>query len=476
MSGVTAVLNNSAGATTAEGVHDHDAAHHRAFSLITRMESVPFSRWHTKARVVIGSATFFDAFDALSLAFILPVLIGLWKISPTQIGLLIGSSYIGQFIGALAFGWLAERFGRIRSAAWAVGIMSVMGLACAFVGNYNGLLLCRFIQGIGLGGEVPVAASYINELSRAHGRGKFFMLYELIFPIGLMAASQLGVLIVPNYGWQAMFYAGAIPGLIILFFILHLPESPRWLISKGRLDEAEKIVQEIEASTDKRQEPPKSTAAQTATAIGNMKKKGSLKEILSSTYWSRTLIVWCLWAASYFVANGLNNWLPTLYKTVYHLPLQEALRYASLTNLVQVVITIACALLIDKVGRKAWTTGAFLIPAGLFATLWFLGANSFFTVMIMMTCSYAVLSTINTLLYLYTPEIYPTRMRAVATGLATAWLRLASAFGPMVVGGLVGSGGMVMVFAVFSGVCVLGALASRGMIETRGRKLEEIAP
>ncbi len=145
----------------------------RASQLLTRMESVPFSRWHLKPRIIMGSATFFDAFDALSLAFVLPVLIGMWNLSPAQIGLLIGSGYIGQAIGAIFFGWLAERRGRVFSAKWTVFLMSIMSIACVFSGNFMALFIFRFIQGIGVGGEVPVAASYINELSRAQGRGRF---------------------------------------------------------------------------------------------------------------------------------------------------------------------------------------------------------------------------------------------------------------------------------------------------------------
>src|SRR5438477_12312874 len=107
-----------------------------AAGLIARMESVPFSRWHAKARLIVGSATFFDAFSALSLAFDLPVLIRLWHITPTQSGLLIGSSYLGHFIGALLFSSLAEKYGRIRSAAAVTGLMSVMTLVCVFAGNF----------------------------------------------------------------------------------------------------------------------------------------------------------------------------------------------------------------------------------------------------------------------------------------------------------------------------------------------------
>jgi putative MFS transporter len=221
-------------------------------ALLARMENVPFCRWHTHARIIMGSATFFDAFNALSLAFALPILIGLWHISPAQSGYLIAASYIGQLAGALVFSWLAERIGRVVSATAAVAIMSVMSLGCALAGNFSALLACRLIQGVGVGGEMPVAAAYIGELSQTHGRGRFFLLYEMIFPVGLMATGQIGAWIVPAFGWKTIFLIGAIPGLVITFLVARLPESPRWLISNGRLEEAEAVVKQIEASTERR--------------------------------------------------------------------------------------------------------------------------------------------------------------------------------------------------------------------------------
>ena len=183
-----------------------------ASALIARLERVPFSRWHLRARIIMGSATFFDAFDALSLAFVLPVLVRLWGITPVQIGWLISVGYLGQFVGALVFGALAERYGRIRSAAGATALMSVMSLACALAGNFPALLVLRLVQGIGVGGEMPVAAVYINELSKAKGRGRFFLLYEMIFPVGLMMTGQIGAFVVPMLGWQVMFLIGGDPG------------------------------------------------------------------------------------------------------------------------------------------------------------------------------------------------------------------------------------------------------------------------
>lgn len=445
----------------------------RGAGLLTRMESVPISRWHIKARVVMGSATFFDAFDALSLAYVLPVLIGMWHLKPGDIGVLIATGYVGQLIGALFFGWLAERIGRVKSEFWTILLMSVMSLACAVTGNFGALMVCRFIQGIGVGGGNPVAAVYINELSQAHNRGRFFMLYELIFPIGLLAAAQAGALLVPNVGWQSMFLVGGIPGLLIVGFIWFLPESPRWLIGKGRYDEAEKIIEGLEASTDQRITPkPRPPVVAMAAAP----RKAGMRELFSSFYRKRTLVVWALWGTAYFIANGLNNWLPSLYKTVYHLPLTESLRLASMSNVLSVVFVLVCAYLVDRVGRRRWVMWAFGVAAVLLAALYLSGAQSAYIVMALGSTAYAVVGTITIMLFLYTPEIYPTRMRAIGTSLATSWFRIASAASPAMVGVVLGTNGVATVFLMFAGVCVLGIVAALGMTETRQKSLEEIAP
>lgn len=449
------------------------AAEIHGAELLARIENAPFSRWHARARIIVGSATFFDAFDALSLAFALPVLIRLWNITPGQSGLLISSSYIGQLIGALTFSWLAEKYGRIRSAAAAVALMSVMSLGCALAGDFNTLFAFRFIQGIGLGGEMPVAAAYISEVSRARGRGRFFMLYEMIFPIGLMAAGQIGAWVVPVFGWQTMFLLGGIPGLVITFMLMRLPESPRWLISKGRLSEAERIVEKMEAVTGVTR--PVAAPASHAAPAPAQAERSRWTEVLARSYRSRTLIVWALWATSYFITNSLNNWMPSLYNTVYHLGLRESLRAASMTNVAQVIVLLICAFSIDRTGRRNWAVASFAAGGALFAILGFMGSQSVTRVMILATAGYGIIGSVNAVLYLYTPEIYPTRMRAIGTGLATSWLRLASAIGPAVVGVMVGSGGIDSVFIMFAAAGIAGAVVATRMIETRARRLEEIA-
>jgi putative MFS transporter len=422
--------------------------------------------------VIVGSATFFDAFDALSIAFVLPVLVREWSIVPAQIGWLIAVGYLGQFAGALLFGALAERYGRVRSVAGATAVMSVMSIACAMSGSFATLLTLRLVQGIGVGGEMPVAAVYINELSKAQGRGRFFLLYELIFPIGLMMTGQIGALLVPTLGWQVMFLIGGVPGLLVTALLLRLPESPRWLISKGRIAEAEAIIRQIEASTDQRV-PATLDVRGVPLAPADANR---WTELLSRVYRGRTAVVWTLWACAYFITNGLNNWMPTLYSSVYHLSLGQALRAGTLTNVAQVLVLLGCAFAIDRVGRRRWTVAGFAAGAALLAALGTFAAHSVTAVIVLVTVSYGIVGSVNAVLYLYTPEIYPTRIRAIGTGLATCWLRLASAAGPVLVGYLVAAEGTGAVFLMFAAAGVIGALAATRMLETRNRALEEIAP
>src|SRR5437660_7844330 len=263
--------------------------------IVARLERLPTSWWQVKARIIVGVATFFDAFDALAIASVLPVIVPVLKLSPPQVGLFISAGFLGQLLGALLFGWIAERYGRMTAMIWSIALFAVMSLVCALAWDYDSLLVLRTIQGIGLGGEVPVAAVFISEVAKAQGRGRFVLLYALVFPIGLVAASLAGLWDVPRLGWQYMFVIGALPALLALALRSLLPESPRWLAVHGRHAEAEAAMALIERETEKATgrplPPPKPVVSASA-------RPASWSDLFGAGYLRRTLVVWVIWFAA----------------------------------------------------------------------------------------------------------------------------------------------------------------------------------
>jgi putative MFS transporter len=447
----------------------------RQKAVVGRIERLPFHSWHVKVRMYIGVATFFDAFDALMLAYTLPVLVPLWHIPRSRIGLLISAGYVGQLLGAVFYGWFAEHFGRIKSLTFSVMVLSLASLACIFAPHFWFFFAFRTLQGFGLGGEVPVAAAYINEVSRAKNRGAFFCLYECLFTIGLVAAAGIGLALVPVYGWKSMFLIGVIPALMVPFYIRGIPESPRWLAGQGRLDEAEVILDKLEKITTNNNvaklPPLDLSKIENVSAV-----KTHVAELFQGIYLKRTIAVWFLWFCAYFVNYGLTVWIPTLFTTVFHTPLAQALRYSFIAQFSGLVLCLICAFTIDHLGRKAWLSISYI---GAFIPLLVLGArgvHSGYELAVLYTVYFTLLSPSNMMLYLYTPEIYPTRMRALGCSLATSWLRIASAISPMVVTLLVPHG-IGTVFAVMSVAPLVGAIVTLGFtVETKGKVLETLAP
>jgi MFS transporter, putative metabolite:H+ symporter len=443
--------------------------------LVARLERLPVTPRLMLLRVIVGIATFFDAYTVLAIAFAMPQLVSEWKLTPTEVGMIISAGYVGQLFGAVLFGSLAEKIGRLRTLFITIVLFVSMDIACLFAWSGASMMALRFLQGVGTGGEVPVASAYINEFIGAEKRGRFFLLYEVIFPIGLMFAGMVGFFLVPIYGWQAMFVVGLIPSILTIPFRWFMPESPRWLASKGRFTEADAVVKLLEDDATRRgsvlRKPVVRPLASGATA------RSDWRELFKGIYLKRTFTIWGLWVCVYTINNGLVTWLPTLYKQVFQLPLQTSLAYGWVTSGVGVIASIICALSIDKVGRKPWYSTAFLLATVPLLTLAWLGATSATEVLILATGAYAILQTIAFSLYLYSAELYPTRLRAVGTGFGSAWLRAGSSIGPVLVGWIVGDFGIQYVFAAFAAVALVGGLVTlQFAIETKGQILEELSP
>ena len=300
-SGMADISLPQAGVSTAEAT---DAAHIAAQrSISARMERLPLTRTQVKARIVVGMATFFDGYDTLMLGLVMTVLVTSWHLTNQQVGLLLSGTSFGQLLGALLFPYLAERFGRLRAASYSVWIVGLLALAGAACWNFTSLLAARFVQGIGIGGEIPVASTYINEIAHSKTRGRFFLMYEAAFAFGYVFATMLGVLLISSYGWQIMFLIGALPAFVAAVMRRLLPESPRWLASKGRHEEADAIVSGLECEAEaklgsKLPEPDLAT-------VPVVPRQGTdIRELFRSMYLTRTLVIWSIWGGNFFVTQA----------------------------------------------------------------------------------------------------------------------------------------------------------------------------
>ncbi len=441
--------------------------------IIARIERMPGNAMHIRARLLIGLATFFDGFDVIAIATTLPLLIAKWSLSPGQIGFLIAAPSVGQLVGALLFPALAERFGRLRSIGWSAGIIGLMSLACGFAPSFEIFALLRILQGLGLGGELPVAATYINEVTRAHGRGKFVLLYEIVFPIGLMVSNAMGAMLVPRYGWEVMYFLGGVP--LVLFFILRhvVPESPRWLAEKGRIAEADSALRQFEARAKQELPPVGDTSRFDEMAARHPRRR--VRDLVSRAYLGRTLAVWMLWATCGFIQYGLSTWLPTVYKTIYHAPLQLALNLAAGASVLGVVGSLVCALLVDKVGRKPVINVSFVLCAASLVLAGVFHASTVYVVATFCALAMGFLASGFITAYVYTPELYPTSIRAMGCGLGGAWLKVSAIFAPGIIASTIGTGNLSSAFFGLAVVPLLAAVTVYFLgIETKGQVLEEL--
>ena len=207
-------------------------------------------------------------------------------------------------------------------------------------------------------------------------------------------------------------------------------------------------------------------------------KKTDVRELFKQRYLRRTLTVWVLWFGSYLLTNGLSPWLPTLWRSVYHLSLSDALFWAMVTRIIILPACLVIALYFDIMGRKVWFTGG-LLGGGMFLLiLWLIRPPTpFFTVFMLTTLAQVCVSLLSVALWAYNPELYPTRLRALGTSISTAWMRLASAVGPAMVGFVMATYSLNAVWLVFGALLLMsGIITGLFAVETRNRVLEEVSP
>lgn len=439
-----------------------------------RLDRLPLTRAHKRLLAVSGVGWAFDAMDVGLVSFVLAALAVDWSLDPGQLSWIASVGFIGMAIGASVGGLLADRVGRRQVFAATLLVYGLATGAAALSWSVGALLVFRFVVGLGLGAELPVASTLVSELAPARLRGRAVVVLEAFWAVGWVLAALIGFLVVPTGegSWRWALAIGALPALYAAVVRRGLPESVRYLERRGRTGEAEVVTRSFEASAGV--EAPAGRPAGTAgTVTGDRVAAPAVPRVPLRALWTggqapRTVALWVLWAAVNFSYYGAFLWLPTLL-VGQERSLTKGLGYALLITLAQLPGYAASALAVEAWGRRR-TLAVFLAGSAVAAALFGLASGT-----AAVLASGALLSFFNLgawgALYAVTPEVQPALLRATGAGWAAAVGRLAAILAPLSVPPMLAAGGTGLVFGAFTASFLVAVVAVRWLPEQRGRSL-----
>lgn len=434
-----------------------------------RLGALPYTRRHTRLLVGSGTGWALDAMDVGLISFVIVVLADQWDLTTGERSWIVTVGFIGMAIGATVGGWLADRFGRRAVFATTLLVYGLATGASALVGGLAAFLVLRFVVGLGLGAELPVASTLVSELSPTRIRGRLVVALESFWALGWILAAVIGFYVVPrgDDGWRWGLALGLVPAVYALVVRFGLPESAAWLERRGRHEEAERVVRGFEASAGV-VAPPTSTKGAPAAVAEPVPQ--AAPGLWSRGLRRRTLGIWLVWFGVNFSYYGAFLWIPSLLVARGH-DVTTSFGYTLVITLAQLPGYALAAVLVEAWGRRS-TLALFLLGSAVAA--WFFGQSDSATSIIV---AGSALSFCNLgawgALYAITPEIYPTAVRGSGAGAAAGFGRLASIAAPLVVPVLLErGGGDVLVFTIFTAAFVVAAAAAFLLPETRGRALD----
>lgn len=388
---------------------------------MTKGKKKPITR--NKLLAIAGVGWLFDALDVGILSFVIAALAVEWNLTPTEMGWIGSINSIGMAVGALAFGLMADRFGRKSVFMWTLVIFSVASGLSAATTTLAAFMVLRFFVGMGLGGELPVASTLVSESVAPKERGRVVVLLESFWAGGWLLAAIISYFVIPTYGWRVALILTAIPAFYAIYLRISLPDSPKY-----------------EANKTKRQSIWK-----------------NIQSVWKKEYAKSTLMLWIVWFMVVFSYYGMFLWLPSV-MVMKGFSMIQSFEYVLIMTLAQLPGYFTAAWIIEKVGRKfvlslyllgtavsALTFGfadttAMLLVSGMFLSFFNLGAWG--------------------ALYAYTPENYPTIIRGTGSGMAASVGRLGGIFGPLLVGVLTArSIDISSIFTIFTIAIVIAIIA-----------------
>ncbi|QDS32623.1 MFS transporter [Brevibacillus brevis] len=374
------------------------------------------SKPYKKVFWAAGFGWMFDAMDVALLSFIMVALRQEWGLTGEEAGLLGTGNLVGMAIGAIVGGYLADRIGRKPVFLLTLVLFGLASFASAFATGFATMLLFRFLMGLGLGAELPVASTLVNEFAPPEKRGSTVVLLESFWAVGWIAAAVISYFVIPDYGWRVAVMIGALPVVYALFARRSIPESPQF----------KKQAENVPIAT------------------------------LLTSHRTETITLWVVWFAIAFSYYGMFLWMPSILVDK-GFTMIKSFQYVLIMTLAQLPGYFAAAYLVEKWGRK-WTLATFLFMTGVMA---FAFGQSSGTTELLVTGAFLSFFNLGAwgALYAYTPENYPTPLRATGSGMASGVGRIGSIIAPYLVGYYSSHHySYTFIFSVFTAVLIVGTV------------------
>jgi putative MFS transporter len=451
-------------------------------TISARLDRLPATRAVWKLILLLSLGFFFELYDLLFTGYVAPGLVKSGILSPTTLGLFgtsgvasfIAALFCGLFFGTVACGFLADRFGRRAIFTWSLLWYVTANTVMAFQDTASGLNFWRFISGIGIGVELITIGTYMSELAPKHLRGRAFAICQTIGFSAVPVVAFLSYLLVPRApfgldGWRWVVLLGGISALFVWYFRRNLPESPRWLASKGRIREADEVLTRLEKEVLRQygQQLPEPGPADPAP------RKANFADMWKPPYRSRTVMLILFHIFQTVGFYGFANWVPTLL-VKQGITVTSSLLYTTVIGLAAPLGPLLGYWIADRFERKHVIVcmAALNIVSGLLFSQ-VAAAFAIVTLGVLLTLAGNIISfTYHT----YQQELYPTAIRARAVGFVYSWSRLSAVFSSFIIAFTLKEFGVTGVFVFIAGamtlvILVIGVMGPR----TLGKSLESIS-
>ena len=444
------------------------------YHIAERIDRLPSTPMLKKILMLAGIGWMFDAMDQGMVSGVMAAIGADWGLTAGQIGLLGSSGMLGMILGAALSGMAADKWGRRSVVMFTLIIYGIASGLSGFAVNYPMLLVLRFCTGFGLGGELPAASTLISEYSPKRIRGRNVIFLESFWAWGWILAALVAYLLIPAYSWRAAFWVGAVPALFAAYLRKAVPESPRFLDTAGRGEEADQLIRMMERQAGLEEYEGKEHSN---GKIKEIKTHLSLGELWSRKYIRTTIVLWVIWIGINFGYYGFVLWTPSLLMA-QGFAMVKSFQFTLIMCLAQLPGYFSAAYLIERIGRKKVLTIYF---AGTALAAWLFGHAASTSQVLAFGCLLYFFSLgAWGCVYAYTPEVYPTVARASGSGWAAAFGRIGAFIAPLTVPVLYKAFGeetgygyvFALLTAVFAIVAVVVALFGK---ETMGKSLEEIS-